>query len=69
MALRVKTFVAQCQEDLDTMNHFINDTSSALGRRVRVATYFRTQKPDTILSPPLSPVQVRVHAYLSRTAY
>lgn len=55
----MQTFVAQCQEDMDVMNHHINDSSSALGRRVRVSTYFREQDNNSILSPPMSPTEVR----------
>jgi hypothetical protein len=53
-----QTFVAQCQEDLDTLNDWVNDSDRALGRRVRVATHFRTQNPESLLAPPMSPEEV-----------
>ncbi|TEB23759.1 P-loop containing nucleoside triphosphate hydrolase protein [Coprinellus micaceus] len=58
-AMQMKTFVAQCQEDLDTLNHWVNDTDKALGRRVRIATYFRTQNPQSVAPPPMSHDEMR----------
>ncbi|KAF8885790.1 P-loop containing nucleoside triphosphate hydrolase protein [Infundibulicybe gibba] len=48
---QLKTFVAQCQEDLNTFNHFINDTTT-LGRKVRVPTWFRPG--NNVTPPPMS---------------
>lgn len=52
-----QTFVAQCQEDADTFNHHIND-SSALGRKARVTTYFRPQQDRALPPPPMSREEV-----------
>ncbi|GLB34268.1 putative P-loop containing nucleoside triphosphate hydrolase protein [Lyophyllum shimeji] len=45
---QLRTFVCQCQEDSDTFNRHVND-EGALGRKVRVATWFRPQQK---LPPP-----------------
>ncbi|KAF9528049.1 P-loop containing nucleoside triphosphate hydrolase protein [Crepidotus variabilis] len=50
---QIKTFVAQCQEDVDTLNHSIND-EGALGRKARITTWFRPYDPQTIVPPPMS---------------
>ena len=63
----IQTFVAQCQEDMDTLNHWVNDTDKALGRRVRIATYFRTQNPQSIVSPPMTHEEVHDLLFLSFT--
>ncbi|KAG5644817.1 hypothetical protein DXG03_007639 [Asterophora parasitica] len=48
---QLRTFICQCQEDSDTFNRHVND-SQALGRSVRVATWFRPQ--SSLPPPPLS---------------
>ncbi|KAK7696074.1 hypothetical protein QCA50_000716 [Cerrena zonata] len=48
----LKTFVAQTQEDLATLNRLIVDTPEGLGRRVRINSWFRPQ-PE-IAKPPMS---------------
>lgn len=58
-ATQMKSFVAQSKEDLDTLNHYINDTTKALGRNVRVATWWRPFNPDTVPPAPLSPDQMQ----------
>ncbi|KAL1748730.1 hypothetical protein HDZ31DRAFT_28723 [Schizophyllum fasciatum] len=47
-----RTFVAQCQEDADTLNHWVNDTDQALGRKAQIAVWF---KPNDQLAPPPVP--------------
>ncbi|KAF5388335.1 hypothetical protein D9615_000804 [Tricholomella constricta] len=42
-SFQLRTFVCQCQEDSDVFNYHIND-NGALGRKVRVATWFRPQQ-------------------------
>ncbi|KAF8165900.1 P-loop containing nucleoside triphosphate hydrolase protein [Crassisporium funariophilum] len=50
---QLKSFIAQCQEDCDTLNHHIND-EGALGRKARVTTWFRPLQENTLLPPPMS---------------
>ncbi|KAK7437355.1 Structural maintenance of chromosomes protein 5 [Stygiomarasmius scandens] len=52
---QLKTFVFQCREDYDKFNDLVNDRG-ALGRRVRIATYFRDRSAENqLVPPPLSP--------------
>ncbi|KAF5393572.1 hypothetical protein D9757_000066 [Collybiopsis confluens] len=48
-ALRLKTFVAQCQEDYDLLNELVND-QGALGRKAWISSYYRGT--GTHLAPP-----------------
>lgn len=57
----VQTFVAQCQEDYDTLNHCIND-SRALGRQARVTTWFRP-KDGFLNPPPMSDQEVYIYCF------
>ncbi|KIJ94730.1 hypothetical protein K443DRAFT_683517 [Laccaria amethystina LaAM-08-1] len=50
---QMKTFVAQSQEDCDTLNHHIND-SGALGRKARITTWFRARQDDMLVPPPMN---------------
>lgn len=45
--------MAQCQEDLDTFNHYINDTTIALGRKARVASWFRPVSQNSLVQAPM----------------
>ncbi|KXN89001.1 Structural maintenance of chromosomes protein 5 [Leucoagaricus sp. SymC.cos] len=49
-----RTFVAQCKEDIDTLNKHINDTTEALGRRARVVTWYRAYNEQQLTPPPMS---------------
>ncbi|TRM70021.1 P-loop containing nucleoside triphosphate hydrolase protein [Schizophyllum amplum] len=49
-----RTFVAQCQEDADTLNHWVNDTDKALNRKGQISVWF---KPHEALSPPPVPAE------------
>jgi len=53
MIVSIQTFVAQSQEDCDTLNHHIND-SGALGRKARITTWFRARQDDMLIPPPMS---------------
>ena len=57
MIVLIQTFVAQSQEDCDTLNHHIND-SGALGRKARITTWFRARQDDMLVPPPMSRVEV-----------
>ncbi|KAF9458464.1 P-loop containing nucleoside triphosphate hydrolase protein [Collybia nuda] len=52
-AAQLKTFVAQCPEDYDVFNEYIND-KGALGRKTRVSTWFKTQQGSSLPPPPMS---------------
>ncbi|KIL63939.1 hypothetical protein M378DRAFT_78988 [Amanita muscaria Koide BX008] len=57
---QLRTFVAQCQEDLDLFNQIINDgQGQELGRRVRVTTWFRAHREDQLVPPPMSEEELR----------
>ncbi|KAF5321543.1 hypothetical protein D9619_000206 [Psilocybe cf. subviscida] len=53
---QLKTFVCQCQEDMDTLNHYINDTTKALGKTARINTWFRP--PGKLAPQPMTPEQM-----------
>lgn len=55
---RLKTFVAQCQEDYDTFNRCVND-EGCLGRKANINTWFRTVNPDCMPQPPMSHDELR----------
>ncbi|KAF5364198.1 hypothetical protein D9756_000106 [Leucocoprinus leucothites] len=50
---QLRTFVAQCKEDIDTLNHHIND-SQGLGRKARIVTWFRQYNENQLTSAPMS---------------
>ncbi len=52
-----KAFVAQCQEDVDTLNKNIND-DAVLGRKVRIMTWFRPTQFESLVPPPMNPEEV-----------
>ncbi|KAF8967457.1 P-loop containing nucleoside triphosphate hydrolase protein [Flammula alnicola] len=55
---QLKSFVTQCQEDCDTINHHIND-EQALGRKARVTTWFRPHQENLLIPPPMSPEEMQ----------
>lgn len=57
MIASIQTFVAQSQEDCDTLNHHIND-SGALGRKARITTWFRARQDNMLVPPPMSREEV-----------
>ncbi|EPQ58883.1 P-loop containing nucleoside triphosphate hydrolase protein [Gloeophyllum trabeum ATCC 11539] len=57
-ATQMKTFVAQCEEDYELLNHLVIDTDKALGRRARVPTWFRPHSEASLVPPPLSPEEM-----------
>ncbi|KAG7097539.1 hypothetical protein E1B28_004878 [Marasmius oreades] len=58
-SLQLRTFVAQCREDYDLLNNSINEENSALGRKVRVATWFRDHDQIQLVPPPMTPEEMR----------
>ncbi|KII94777.1 hypothetical protein PLICRDRAFT_128007 [Plicaturopsis crispa FD-325 SS-3] len=49
----LKCFVAQCQEDYNTLNRAIND-GGVLGRKARVNTFYRAYNAKLDTAPPMS---------------
>jgi structural maintenance of chromosomes protein 5 len=47
--VQMRTFVTQCMEDNRTLNRLVNDTPEALGKKARIATWFR---PRQNTNPP-----------------
>lgn len=56
----MKTFVAQCQEDYDTLNRNIND-NQVLGRKVWVTTWYRARMDRLFVPPPMERDEVCVN--------
>jgi hypothetical protein len=50
--------VAQCQEDANTLNSCINDSTEHLGRKVRINVWHRPKQLETLIPPPMSPEEV-----------
>ena len=55
--IRYQTFVTQCQEDCDTLNHHIND-ENALKRKARITTWFRAYQENLVVPPPMTSEEV-----------
>ncbi|KAJ7078123.1 P-loop containing nucleoside triphosphate hydrolase protein [Mycena belliarum] len=55
---QMKMFVCQCNEDYETLNSAIND-NQGLGRRARVAVWFRPGTKADLNPPPLSDEELR----------
>ncbi|KAK2463737.1 hypothetical protein APHAL10511_004230 [Amanita phalloides] len=61
---QLRTFVAQCQEDLDLFNRLINDSHrQEFGRKVRVTTWFRVQREDQLAPPPMTETELREEGF------
>ncbi|KAF8329916.1 hypothetical protein F5887DRAFT_1182074 [Amanita rubescens] len=61
---QLRTFVAQCQEDLDLFNRLINDSQGQeFGRKVRVTTWFRAQREDQLTPPPMTEAELREEGF------
>ncbi|KIK65311.1 hypothetical protein GYMLUDRAFT_38753 [Collybiopsis luxurians FD-317 M1] len=54
---RMKTFVAQCQEDYDLFNELVND-KGALGRKAWISSYYRDPSAR-VADPPMSPAEMQ----------
>ena len=51
--------MAQCAEDYDTLNHYLNDTDKAgLDKRSRINTWYRPKQESTLAAPPMSTEEV-----------
>ncbi|KAJ7594061.1 P-loop containing nucleoside triphosphate hydrolase protein [Mycena floridula] len=57
-ANQLKTFVAQCHEDYNTFNRLVQD-QQCIGRRVRVAIWFRAQQTHLQSTPPMEVDELR----------
>ncbi|KAF8634626.1 hypothetical protein AX15_000803 [Amanita polypyramis BW_CC] len=61
---QLRTFVAQCQEDLDLFNKIVNDSQGReFGRKVRVTTWFRPQREDQLTRPPMAEEELRLEGF------
>ena len=56
--MHTQTFVAQCDEDYRLLNQLVSDTTDALGKTVRITTWFRPADGN-IAPPPMTPEEVR----------
>ena len=50
---QLRTFVAQCEEDYQTLNRLCVDTPEALGRKARINTWFKARDESRVQPPPL----------------
>ncbi|KAL6307041.1 P-loop containing nucleoside triphosphate hydrolase protein [Sparassis latifolia] len=55
---QMKTFVAQCEEDYQLLNRLVVDTPEALGRKVRINTWYRAK--TQLVGPPMSEQEMHV---------
>lgn len=46
-----------------TLNHWVNDTQDALGRRARINVWYRPKDERTLIPPPMTEEQVIPHIY------
>lgn len=57
-ASQLRTFVAQCDEDYRLLNQLVSDTPEALGKTVRITTWFRPADGN-IAPPPMTQEEMR----------
>ncbi|KAH8989237.1 P-loop containing nucleoside triphosphate hydrolase protein [Lactarius akahatsu] len=57
-AAQLKTFVAQCNDDYKLLNQLVSDTTEALGKQVRITTWFRPGDAN-ITPPPMNQDELR----------
>ncbi|KAH9019273.1 P-loop containing nucleoside triphosphate hydrolase protein [Lactarius pseudohatsudake] len=55
---QLKTFVAQCNDDYKLLNQLVSDTTEALGKQVRITTWFRPGDAN-ITPPPMNQDELR----------
>ncbi|KAH9023034.1 P-loop containing nucleoside triphosphate hydrolase protein [Lactarius deliciosus] len=55
---QLKTFVAQCNDDYKLLNQLVSDTTEALGKQVRITTWFRPGDAN-ITPPPMTQDELR----------
>ena len=53
-----QTFVAQNEEDYQLLNKLVNDTGEALGRKVRIPTWYRPWREGAAGPSPLTEEEV-----------
>ncbi|KAL5529915.1 SMC5 [Sanghuangporus sanghuang] len=51
---QLKTFVFQCEEDHKLFNHLVIDSDAAVGKRVKVATWFRPRNDSRLMREPMT---------------
>ncbi|KAI0044470.1 P-loop containing nucleoside triphosphate hydrolase protein [Auriscalpium vulgare] len=56
---QMKTFVAQCDEDYRLFNRLLADSTEALGRKMRVTSWYRPDDQRNRTAPPMSPEELR----------
>ncbi|KIM34992.1 hypothetical protein M413DRAFT_449948 [Hebeloma cylindrosporum] len=59
---QLRTFVTQCQEDCDVINHHINDNKT-MGRRARITTWFRPEREELLVPPPMNPEEMQAMGF------
>ncbi|KAI9442797.1 P-loop containing nucleoside triphosphate hydrolase protein [Lactarius psammicola] len=56
--IQLKTFVAQCDDDYMLLNQLVSDTTEALGKTVRITTWFRPEE-ESSRHPPMTQDEMR----------
>ena len=60
---QMRTFVAQCEEDYQLLNRLCVDTNEALGRKVRINTWYRVHDESKLLPPPVPAEQLQAYGF------
>lgn len=56
--MKSQQFICQCQEDSDTLNHYINDSQDGLRRKAQISVWFRKYSPQMDIPPPMTREEV-----------
>ncbi|EJD01702.1 P-loop containing nucleoside triphosphate hydrolase protein [Fomitiporia mediterranea MF3/22] len=62
-AMQLKTFVFLCDEDHRKFNRLIIDTNEGMGRRCKVATWYRPERQETVVPPPMSREELKQQGF------
>ena len=60
---QLRTFVAQCEDDYQLLNKLFVDTPEALGRKVRINTWYRTRDESRLPPPFASEDEIRAMGF------
>ncbi|VDC05841.1 unnamed protein product [Peniophora sp. CBMAI 1063] len=60
---QLKTFVAQNEDDYQLLNRLVNDTTEALGKKVRIPTWYRPWREGAAGPSPLSEEEMRTTGF------
>ena len=61
--MQLRTFVAQCEEDYSLLNSLCVDSTQALGRKVRINTWFKVRDESRLQAPPAPVEQIQAMGF------